>query len=89
MFNDFDKEEMMNDEYGFYLYKMAQEVPMSADRIRRYIGYITTDINKQNKVIKKYEEQGKDTTNLVADRDYALYVLGLGEKPNRRFKIIV
>ena len=89
MFNDFDKEEMMDDNNGFYLYKIAQEVPISADRIRRYIGYIVEDINKQNKVIKKYEEQGKDTTNLVAYRDYALYVLGLGEKPERRAKVIL
>ena len=85
----FDKEKMMNDENGFYLYKVAQEVPISADRIRRYIGYITEDINAQNKAIKKYEEQGRDITDLVANRDYALYVLGLGEKPNRRVKIIV
>ena len=85
----FDKEEMMEDEHGFYLYRIAQEVPVTSDRLRKYIGYITEDINKKNKVIKKYEEQGRDTTNLVLDRDYALYVLGLGEKPNRRFKVVV
>ena len=46
-------------------------------------------VNTRNRVIKKYEAEGKDTTNLVADRDYALYVLGLGEKPTKQAKVIL
>lgn len=79
----FDKEYMMDDEHGFYLRQEAREVPMTIDRIDRLISFISDYVNTRNKIIKKYEAEGKDTENLVVDRDYALYVLGLGEKPER------
>ena len=85
----FDKEEMMNDEYGFYLRQEAREVPMTIDRADKLVSFIADYINTRNRVIKKYEADGKDTTNLVADRDYALYVLGLGEKPTKQAKVIL
>lgn len=86
---DFDKKEMMEDEHGFYLRQMAREVPITIDRADKLVSFITDYINTRNRVIKKYEAEGKDTTNLVADRDYALYVLGLGEKPKRQAKVIL
>lgn len=85
----FDKEHMMEDEYGFYLRQEAREVPMTIDRADKIVSFIADYINTRNRIIKKYEAEGKDTTNLVADRDYALYVLGLGEKPERQAKVIV
>jgi len=85
----FDKEYMMEDEYGFYLRQMAREVPMTIDRVDKLVSFISDYINTRNRVIKKYEAVGKDTTSLVADRDYALYVLGLGEKPERQAKVIL
>lgn len=89
MFDKFDIEEMMDDEYGFYVYREAKEMPMTADRIDKLISFISNYVNTRNRVIKKYEAEGKDTTNLVADRDYALYVLGLGERPERQAKVIL
>lgn len=88
MFYVFDKEEMMNDEHGFYLRQMAREVPMTIDRADKLVSFISDYINTQNRIIKKYEAEGKDTTNLVANRDYALYVLGLGKKPTKQAKVI-
>lgn len=85
----FDKEYMMEDEHGFYLRQEAREVPMSVDRMDRLVSFVSDYVNTRNRIIKKYEAEGKDTTNLVADRDYALYVLGLGEKPERQAKVIV
>lgn len=85
----FDKEYMMEDECGFYLRQMAREVPMTIDRIERFVSFISDYINKRNRVIKKYEADGKDATNLKLDRDYALYVLGLGEKPERQANVIL
>ena len=85
----FDREYMMEDEHGFYLRQEAREVPMTIDRIDRLVSFISDYVNTRNKIIKKYEAEGKDTASLVADRDYALYVLGLGEKPVRQAKVIV
>ena len=82
-FDMFDKKEMMEDETGFYLRQAAREAPMTFDRIDRLVSFVSDYANTRNRVIKKYEAEGKDTTNLVADRDYALYVLGLVEKPER------
>lgn len=77
----FDKEEMMNDEYGFYVRDMAKEVPITIDRVQKYLDFIMDYICRQNKIIKKFEADGKDVTSYVYDRDKALYALGLGEKP--------
>lgn len=85
MFNDFDKEEMMNDEYGFYVRDEARKIPISVNGFDRLITFVSDYVHKQNKIIKKYEEEGKDTNNLVAERDYALYVLGLIEKKPKRY----
>lgn len=85
----FDKEYMMEDEHGFYLRQEARKVPMTIDRTDKLVSFIADYINTRNRVIKKYEAEGKDTTNLVADRDYALYVLGLGEKPERQAKVVL
>ena len=85
----FDKEYMMEDEHGFYLRQMAREMPMTIDRADRIVSFIADYINTRNRVIKKYEAEGKETANLVADRDYALYVLGLGEKPTKQAKVIL
>ena len=88
-FDMFDKQEMMGDEHGFYLRQEAREVPMTIDRANKLVSFIADYINIRNKIIKKYEAEGKDTANLVADRDYALYVLGLGDKPERQAKVIL
>ncbi len=85
----FDKEYIIDDEFGFHLRRMAREVPMTIDRIDMFVSFISDYINTRNQVIKKYEAEGKDTTNLVLDRDYALYVLGLREKPERYVKVIL
>lgn len=85
----FDKEYLMEDEHGFYLRQEAREVPMTIDRADKLVSFIADYINTRNKIIKKYEAEGKDAANLVADRDYALYVLGLGEKPVRQAKVIL
>ena len=85
----FDKEYMMEDEHGLYLRQMAREMPMTIDRADKFVSFISDYINTRNRIIKKYEAEGKDTTNLVADRDYALYVLGLGEKPVRHARVIL
>ena len=85
----FDKEYMMEDEHGFYLRQEAREVPMTVDRVDRLVLFVSDYVNTRNRIIKKYEAEGKDTSNLVADRDYALYVLGLGEKPERQAKVIL
>lgn len=85
----FDKEYMMEDEHGFYLRQEAREVPMTIDRADKLVSFVADYVNTRNKVIKQYEVVGKDTTHLVADRDYALYVLGLGEKPVRQAKVIL
>ena len=85
----FDKEYMMEDEHGFYLRQMAREVPITIDRADKFVSFIADYISTRNKIIKKYEAEGKDVTNLVVDRDYALYVLGLGEKPVKQAKVIL
>ena len=85
----FDKEYMMEDEHGFYLRQEAREVPMTIDRADKLVSFVADYVNTRNKVIKQYEAAGKDTTHLVADRDYALYVLGLGEKPMKQAKVIL
>lgn len=85
----FDKEYMMEDERGFYLRQQAREVPMTIDRLDKLVLFVADYIDTRNKVIKKYEADGKDTESLVADRDYALYVLGLGEKPTKHAKVIL
>ena len=85
----FDKEYMMEDEHGFYLRQEAREVPITVDRMDRLVSFVSDYVNTRNRIIKKYEAEGKDTTNLVADRDYALYVLGLGEKPTKQAKVIL
>ena len=85
----FDKEYMMEDEHGFYLRQEAREVPMTIDRADKLVSFVADYVNTRNKVIKQYEAVGKDTTHLVADRDYALYVLGLGEKPMKQAKVIL
>lgn len=85
----FDKEYMMEDEHGFYLRQEAREVPMTIDRVDKLVSFVADYVNTRNKVIKQYEAAGKDTTHLVVDRDYALYVLGLGEKPMKQTKVIL
>ena len=85
----FNKKYMMEDEHGFYIRQSAREIPMTIDRADKLVSFISDYVNTRNRVIKKYEADGKDTTNLVADRDYALYVLGLGEKPERQAKVIL
>lgn len=85
----FDKEYMMEDEHGLYLRQTAREIPITIDRVDKFISFISDYINARNRIIKKYEAEGKDTTNLMADRDYALYVLGLGEKPMKQAKVIL
>lgn len=84
---DFDKEEMMNDE--FYLHYAAREIPITINRVDKLTSFIVDYIKTRNRVIKKYEAEGKDTTNLIADRDYALYVLGLEEKPERMARTLL
>lgn len=85
----FDKEYMMEDKHGLYLRQTAREMPITIDRADKFVSFISDYINTRNRIIKKYEAEGKDTTNLVADRDYALYVLGLGEKPMKQAKVIL
>ena len=85
----FDKEYMMEDKHGLYLRQTAREMPITIDRADKFVLFISDYINTRNRIIKKYEAEGKDTTNLVADRDYALYVLGLGEKPMKQAKVIL
>lgn len=84
---DFDKEEMMNDE--FYLRYAAREIPITVNMVDNLTSFIIDYINTRNRVIKKYEAEGKDTANLISDRDYALYILGLGERPERRAKVVL
>ena len=78
---------MMNDE--FYLRYAAREIPITVNMVDNLTSFIIDYINTRNRVIKKYEAEGKDTTNLIDDRDYALYVLGLGERPKRRAKVFL
>ena len=85
----FDKEYMMEDEHGFYLIQEAREIPMTIDRMDKLVSFVSDYVNTRNRIIKKYEAEGKDTTNLLADRDYALYVLGLGEKLTKQAKVIL
>ena len=85
----FDKEYMMEDEHGFYLRQEAREVPMTIDRIDRLVSFISEYVDTRNRIIKKYKAEGKDTTSLEFDRDYALYVLGLGEKPVKYARVIL
>lgn len=89
MFNEFDKKEMMNDECGFYLYRKAKELPITLDRVDRLVSFVSNYVHTHNKVIKKYEAEGRDATNLIADRDYALYILGIEEKPEKYAKVIL
>lgn len=79
----FDKEYMMKDEYGTYVYKSAKEVPISIERVDKCIGFISNYIHRHNIIIQRYEEEGRNTKHLVYERDYALYVLGLGKEPKR------
>lgn len=85
----FDKEYMMEDEHGFYIYRETRKIPITINRVDELLQFVSDYVNTRNKVIKKYETEGKDTTNLIADRDYALYLLGLGEKPERQAKVIL
>lgn len=85
----FNKEDMMKDEYGFYLRQMAREIPMTIDRVDKLVTFVANYIHTRNRVIKKYEANGKNTEDLVADRDYALYILGLGERPVKQAKVIL
>ena len=64
-----------------YLLALAEEVPLSLERVREYVNFICGYVVKQNKLIKHCRENGKDTEYLIYDRDRAMYVLGLGEKP--------
>lgn len=80
---------MTEDKNGLYLRQIAREVPLTIDRVDRLITFICDYVSTRNKVIEKYEAEGKDITNLIADRDYALYLLGLGEKPERQAKVIL
>lgn len=84
-----EEEKIIYDEHGFHYYHEAKMVPITFDRIDKLLQFVTDYIRIRDRIIKKYEAEGKDTTNLVADRDYALYVLGLGEKPKRYGKVIL
>lgn len=79
----FDKKYMMNDEYGRYVRDSAKEVPITLDRMNKCIDFISDYIRKHNIIIERYEEEDKDTKHLVYERDYALFVLGLDEEPER------
>lgn len=79
----FNKKEMMNDEHGFCIVHAARKVPITLDRMSMCIDFISHYVHKQNIIIKKYEEEGKDTKYVVYERDRALYVLGLDEEPKR------
>ena len=85
----FDKNEMIEDEHGFNIYREAKELPMTLDRMDRLVSFVSNYVNTRNRVIKKYEAEGKDTSSLVTDRDYALYVLGLGERPEKYVRVIL
>lgn len=74
-----DKDAMMEDEYGFYVFNEAKEMPLTASRVDKYISFISHYVHTRNKAIKKYEAEGKDTYNLIRERDYALKALGLIE----------
>ena len=65
----------------FDLYAKAKEVPITVDRITKYIGFISNYVSEQDTIIKHLESRGKDTTANEYKRDKALYVLGLGDDP--------
>lgn len=77
----FDKNYMMEDEYSLYLTRCAEDVPVTPNRLNEYIRFISSYVRKQNKIIKHYEAEGKDTTHAVYEKDLALSALGLIEKP--------
>lgn len=77
---EFDKESQ------FELYAKAKEVPLTVDRISEYVNFISSYVNEQRSIIKHLESQGKDTTVYKYKVDRALYVLGLGEKPEPYWK---
>ena len=76
----FDKENQ------FELYAKAKEVPLTVDRINEYINFISSYISEQSSIIEHLESQGKDTTVHEYKLGKALYVLGLGEKPEPYWK---
>ena len=79
----FNKDYMMDDYYGTYVYKNAKEIPITLDRIDKCVHFISNYIREYNEIIKRCEEDEKDAKHFVYKRDYALYVLGLGEEPKR------
>lgn len=85
----FNKRYMIEDKKEFHIYQDAKEVPLTLNRVDEFISFISNYAYTRNKLIEKYKEQGKDTTSLELDRDYALYVLGLGEKPEKFAKVIL
>lgn len=82
----FNKEDMMENGSFLYIAKSAKEVPITIGRLEDYIMFISSYVDKYNKSIKKYEVDKKDATHLIYERDYALYILGLGEKPEPYWK---
>jgi hypothetical protein len=57
---------------------------MSFNEMKNMVYYIVNQIEKNEKVIEKLKEKGKDTSNLEYERDSAKFVLGLIPKPDIR-----
>ena len=68
-------------ENNFQMYKDARNIALTPQRIDDYITFICGFIERQNTIIKHLKSEDKSAAYQIYDRDRAMYVLGLGEKP--------
>ena len=61
--------------------KMQEDMLYITDGMERMVTYIAFQVYMLNEIIRRYEAENKDTAFLVFERDYALFVLGLGDMP--------
>lgn len=72
-----------NDEFenNLQMHRDAKNVALTPQRIDDYITFICGFVERQNTIIKHLKSEGKSAAYQIYDRDRAMYVLGLGDKP--------
>lgn len=68
----------------YEIHSLAEHIldkPMSCQQIKNMVFYLMDQIRKNEIIIKKLQEKGKDISSAEYERDYIKYILGLADKP--------
>ena len=75
---------------GYFTRKEIAKQNVTYDRIEKYIDYVLHDLERYEKTLEKFENEGRDESDIKSIQykvDYAKYILGLTIQEPKKYWI--